>query len=160
MKRIAVDLAKSVYQVAESVHAGAVSQRWRLSREAFGRYIQEQAEPVEWLMEACGTAHHWGRLMQARGHRVMLLHARHVRPYRRGNKTDRNDCDAILEAGRCQGMRPVPVKSLEQQLQQLHKMREAWKKSRVQRINLLRGILREAGFAVADGPRAFLRQAC
>ncbi|NQD94735.1 hypothetical protein HP532_18980 [Pseudomonas sp. CrR25] len=53
MKRIAVDLAKSVYQVAESVRAGAVSQHRRLSREAFGRYIQEQAEPVEWLMEAC-----------------------------------------------------------------------------------------------------------
>ncbi|UTW07976.1 IS110 family transposase [Pseudomonas benzenivorans] len=160
MKRIAVDLAKSVYQVAESVRAGVVSQHRRLNREAFGRYIQEQAEPVEWLMEACGTAHYWGRQMQARGHRVVLLHARHVRPYRRGSKTDRNDCEAILEAGRCRGMRPVPVKSLEQQqLQQLHKLREAWKKSRVQRINLLRGILREAGLQVADGPRAFLRQA-
>jgi transposase len=161
MKRIAVDLAKSVYQVAESVRVGVVSQHRRLSREAFGRYIQEQAEPVEWLMEACGTAHYWGRQMQARGHRVRLLHARHVRPYRRGSKTDRNDCEAILEAGRCQGLRPVPVKSLEQQqVQQLHKLREAWKKSRVQRINLLRGILREAGLQVADGPRAFLRQAC
>ena len=39
-KRIAVDLAKSVYQVAESVRAGQVSQRKRLSREAFRRYIE------------------------------------------------------------------------------------------------------------------------
>ena len=50
MKRIAVDLAKSVYQVAESVRSGQVVQRKRLNREAFRRYIQEQAEPVEWVM--------------------------------------------------------------------------------------------------------------
>ena len=137
MKRIAVDLAKSVYQVAESVRAGEVIQRKRLSREAFSRYVQEQVEPVEWVMEACGTAHHWGRLMQAAWHRVVLLHPRYVRAYRRRSKTDRNDCDAILEAARCEGIRPVPVKSVQQQqVQQLHKLREAWKKTRVQRINL------------------------
>ena len=98
MKRIAVDLAKSVYQVAESVLSGQVVQRKRLNREAFRRYIQEQAEPVEWVMEACGTAHCWGRLAQSLGHRVKLLHPRYVRPYSRRNKTDRNDCNAMLEA--------------------------------------------------------------
>ena len=67
MKRIAVDLAKSVYQVAESLRSGQVVQRKRLNREAFRRYIQEQAEPVEWVMEACGTAHYWGRVAQALG---------------------------------------------------------------------------------------------
>jgi transposase len=69
-KRIAVDLAKSVYQVAESVRVGHVSQRKRLNRAAFAQYIQEQPEPVEWVMEACGTAHYWGRVAQAQGHRV------------------------------------------------------------------------------------------
>ena len=118
MKRIAVDLAKSVYQVAESVRSGQVVQRKRLNREAFRRYIQEQAEPVEWVMEACGTAHYWGRVAQSLGHRVKLIHARYVRPYRRRNKTDRNDCDAMLEAARCKDIYPVPVKSHEQQLLQ------------------------------------------
>lgn len=161
MKRIAVDLAKSVYQVAESVQAGRVDRRRRLDSGAFARYVQEQIEPVEWVMEACGTAHHWGRLMQGKGHRVVLLHPRYVRPYRRRNKTDRNDCDAILEAARCQEIRPVPVKSVQQQqVQQLHKLREGWKKSRVQRINLLRGILREAGVEAPNGIKPFLRQAC
>jgi transposase len=159
-KRIAVDLAKSVYQVAESVRVGQVSQRRRLNREAFRRYIQEQGEPVEWVMEACGTAHYWGRVAQALGHRVILLHPRYVRPYRRRNKTDRNDCDAILEAARCQGIHPVPVKSsAQQQVQQLHGLRETWKKSRTQRINLLRGILREAGIEAPVTTAAFLRQA-
>lgn len=45
--------------------AGQVSQRKRLIREAFRRYIQDQAEPVEWQMEACGTAHYWGRFAQS-----------------------------------------------------------------------------------------------
>ena len=152
MKRIAVDLAKSVYQVAESIHVGRVDRRRRLDPEAFRRYVQEQPEPVEWVMEACGTAHYWGRVAQARGHRVVLLHPRYVRPYRRRNKTDRNDCDAILEAARCADIHPVPVKSHEQQqVQQLHNLREAWKKTRVQHINLLRGILREFGVAVPLG---------
>ncbi|VXB43036.1 hypothetical protein PSEUDO8O_150064 [Pseudomonas sp. 8O] len=38
------------YQVAESVPSGQVVQRKRLNREAFWRYIQEQAEPVESVM--------------------------------------------------------------------------------------------------------------
>ena len=42
MTRIAVDLTKSIYQVAESVRFGQVVQRKRLNREAFRRYIQEQ----------------------------------------------------------------------------------------------------------------------
>ncbi|MDD2162318.1 IS110-like element ISPpu25 family transposase [Pseudomonas sp. MIL19] len=160
MKRIAVDLAKSVYQVAESVRSGQVVQRKRLNREAFRRYIQEQAEPVEWVMEACGTAHYWGRVAQALGHRVKLIHPRYVRPYRRRNKTDRNDCDAMLEASRCKDIHPVPVKTQEQQLlQQLHGMRETWKKSRTQRINLLRGILREAGIEAPTTTAAFIRAA-
>ena len=58
-KRIAVDLAKSVYQVAESVRVGHVSQRKRLNRAACAQYMQEQTKPVEWVMEACGTAHYW-----------------------------------------------------------------------------------------------------
>ena len=68
-KQIAVDLAKSVYQIAESVRAGQVSQRKWLNREAFCRYIQEQAEAVEWLMEACGTGDYRGRFAQVLGHR-------------------------------------------------------------------------------------------
>jgi transposase len=160
IKRIAVDLAKSVYQVAESVRGGQVSQRKRLSRAAFGHYMQQQTEPVEWVMEACGTAHYWGRVAQSLGHRVILLHARYVRAYRRRNKTDRNDCDAILEAARCEGIHPVPVKTHEQQqVQQLHGLRETWKKSRTQRINLLRGILREAGIEAPAATAAFIRAA-
>ncbi len=51
-------------------------------------------------MEACGSSHHWGRKLEALGHRVVLLPPHHVRPYVRGNKTDRTDAKGILEASR------------------------------------------------------------
>jgi len=67
MKRIAVDLAKSVYQVAENVQVGRVDRRKRLDSGGFARYVQEQIETVECVMEAFGTAHHWacGRHLSA-----------------------------------------------------------------------------------------------
>ncbi len=77
MKRISADLVKSVYHVAESVRSGQVVQRKRLNREAFRRYIQEQAEPDEWLMEACGTAHYWGRVALS----FLLYEARFISMY-------------------------------------------------------------------------------
>lgn len=81
-----------------------------------------------------------------------------MRQYRRRNKTDRNDCDAMLEAARCTDIHPVPVKSHEQQqVQHLHGLRETWKKSRTQRINLLRGILREVGIEAPVSTVAFIR---
>ncbi len=43
------------------------------------------------VMEACGSAHHWARVLQAQGHQVRLLPARDVRPYVRGNKDDDAD---------------------------------------------------------------------
>lgn len=66
-------------------------------------------------MEACGTAHYWGRRGQARGLAVRLLPPQYVRPYVRRNKTDRTDTEALLEAARCSGIQPVPVKTVEQQ---------------------------------------------
>jgi hypothetical protein len=86
-KRIAVDLAKNVFQLAESDHSGKVITRKRLNRSAFHKALTQLTEPTEIIIEACGTAHHWGRVIQRLGHKVTLLNARHVSPFRRGNKT-------------------------------------------------------------------------
>ncbi len=51
-------------------------------------------------MEACGSAHHWGRELEAMGHRVSLLPPTDVNRYRDGSKTDRADAKALLEAAR------------------------------------------------------------
>jgi transposase len=154
---VAVDLAKDVFEVALANRAGRIVDRKRLTRPQFERFIVELAPGTDVIMEACGTAHYWGRRCQARGARVRLLPAQYVRPYVRRNKTDRTDAEALLEADRCAGINPVPVKTVEQQtLQLLHRVRSQWQKARTARINAMRGILREHGVSVGVGARTAL----
>ena len=49
-------------------------------------------------MEACGSAHHWARVLQGKGYRVKLIAPQFVKPYVKSNKTDANDAEAICEA--------------------------------------------------------------
>lgn len=147
----AIDLAKSVFQVAVSHHPGRVSQQRRLTRSQLLRFMGRQA-PSLVLMEACGSAHHWGRELRRLGHQVRLLPVRHVAPYRTGNKTDAIDAEAMLEAGRNERICAVPVKSVEQQgLTALHRIRSRWLATRTARINTVRGILREFGLTIPLG---------
>ncbi|MDX2119551.1 MAG: IS110 family transposase [Gemmatimonadota bacterium] len=149
--QIGVDLAKSVFEVAVSAVPGQVRERRRLSRTAFGTYFAEQA-PAEVLLEACGSAHHWGRQLQRLGHQVSLLHPRDVARYRDGNKTDRADAKALLEAARNQALSRVPVKSVEQQaVVALHRLRQGYLQTRTARINAVRGHLREFGCPLPVG---------
>lgn len=149
---IAVDLAKQVFEVAEADRTGRVTGRRRLSRPQFARFLQHQP-PAHIVMEACGTAHHWGRTAQASGHRVSLLPAQYVRPFVRRQKTDRTDATGLLDAVKADGIHPVAVKTVAQQeLLALHRMRQQWMTTRTARINALRGFLREHGIAVATGP--------
>jgi transposase len=105
-------------------------------------------------MEACGTAHFWGRQAQAHGHRVVLLPPQAVRPYVPRNKTDRADAKGLLEAVRNEGIHPVPVKSEAQQaLTALHRLRSTWLAARTARLNTVRGLLREFGVVIPVGAR-------
>ncbi len=149
--QIGVDLAKTVFEVALSEAPGVVTTRRRLSRAAFPRFLAAQA-PAEVLLEACGSAHHWGREAQRYGHRVTLLHPADVARYRDGNKTDRADAKALLEASRNHDLTPVPVKSIEQQaVVALHRIRQSYLRTRTARINALRGHLRELGHTMPVG---------
>jgi transposase len=149
----AIDLAKSVFELAVSQHPGQVSRHCRLTRGQLLRFMGKQP-PCCVLMEACGSAHHWGRELMRLGHAVRLLPAHDVSHYRRGNKTDAADTRALLEAGRNQDIRPVPVKSIDQQaLTALHRLRSRWLATRTSRINTVRGILREFGLAIPLGAR-------
>jgi transposase len=150
---IAVDLAKSVFEVAVSQRPGKVGERHRFSRGQFSRFLAEQA-PATVVMEACGTAHFWGREAGAHGHRVVLLPPHAVRPYVLRNKTDGADAKGLLEALRNDDVRPVPVKSVDQHvLAGLHRLRSAWMATRTARLNTLRGLLRELGFSIPVGAR-------
>jgi len=110
-------------------------------------------------MEACASSHFWARFLISRGFEVVLLPAQYVRPYRRRNKTDRADCEAILEADRCAGIHPVAVKSEDQQaLVGLHRVRSQWLESRTARINAMRGLLHEFGLCGAPGAKRFMNE--
>jgi len=65
--RIAVDVAKAVFEVAVSTHPGRVSRRARLQREKFLPFMAQQPKATV-VMEACGSSHHWGRKLAALGH--------------------------------------------------------------------------------------------
>jgi len=151
--QVAVDLAKSVFQVAVSNTPGRIDEERRLSRARFQRFFTER-EPVEVLMEACGTAHYWGRELEALGHTVSLLPPADVRRYRDGNRTDRADAKALLEAARNEAIDAVPVKTIEQQtITALHRLRSGYLQTRTARINAVRGLLREFGITIPVGAR-------
>ena len=115
------------------------------------------------MVESCGTAHFWARQSLIRSRPGTITPSSFPpstsNPIDGRNKSDRIDTEALLEAHRCAGIRPVPVRSVDQQqLQQLHRIREQWKKTRTARINALRGFLRELGHPIAEGAANAKRQ--
>ena len=149
----AIDVAKSVFEIAVSQHPGHVREYHRLSRERLVTFFAKQ-KPGTVLLEACGSSHHWARTLRGLGHHVVLLPPHRVRPYVTGNKTDRADAKALLEAARNQDIRPVPVKTIDQQsLAALHRLRSAWISARTARINTVRGLLRELGVFIPLGAK-------
>jgi transposase len=156
---VSVDLAKLVFQIAVSEQPGKVTRRLRLGRHEFLEFFA-QLKPATVVMEACGSAHFWGRRIEELGHRVVLLPAQYVRPYVLRNKTDRTDTDGMLEAYRNEGIRPVPIKNVTQQvIGSLHRLRSGWLDERTARINSLRGLLRELGFVIPEGRKHVLPEA-
>jgi len=148
---IAVDLAKSVFQIAVSHRVGQVSSEHRLRRSQMMPFFAQQPAATV-LLEACGSAHHWGRQLQQLGHTPRLLPAHDVHRYVRRNKTDRADAKALLEAARNDDIHAVPVKSLEQQaIASLHVCRATWMSTPTARLNALRGLCREFGLCIPVG---------
>ena len=152
---ISVDLSKTVFQIAVSRRPGVVSEHHRLSRTRFVRFFAEH-QPATVVMEATGSAHHWARTLRELGHEPALLAPHKVRAYVQGNKTDRADTEGLLEAYRNETIRTtsVPIKSIgQQQLTALHRLRSQWMKTRIARLNGVRGFLRELGLFLPVGAR-------
>lgn len=145
LKLVAIDLAKHVFQICGLSKSGKVVFNRKLSAN---KLIEEltKLSPTVVAMEACGSAHHWGRRLQALGHEVRLIPAQHVKAFRRVHKSDTHDALAIAEAAQRPKLHPVAVKSLEQQdLQVLVRRRQQLKGQRNAVANQLRGIAREYG---------------
>jgi transposase len=136
--RIGLDLAKNVFQIHGVDATGNVVLTRKLRRgavlEFFGRL-----PPCLVAMEACGSAHYWGREIAALGHETRLIPPAHVKPYVRRNKTDAADAAAICEAAIRPGQRFVVVRSLANQAALMrHRVREQLAGQRTALLNVFR----------------------
>jgi transposase len=152
---VGLDIAKNVFQVHGEDARGCVVVSKRLSRSGVERFFAKL--PASLIgMEACGSAHHWARVLGAQGHAVRLMPAAYVKPYVKRNKTDRRDAEAICEAVTRPTMRFVAVKSVEQQCERaLQRTRDLLVRQRTQLMNAIRGILSEMGIVAAQGVKGF-----
>lgn len=149
--RFGVDLAKNVFHVHGVDAAGKVVVQRQLRRGQMERFFAAQP-PALIGMEACGSAHYWGRTLGALGHEVKLMPAAYVKAYVRRNKNDARDAEACCEAVSRPTMRFVAVKTVEQQCARaLHKARALLVRQRTQLANAIRGLLYEVGVISSKG---------
>ena len=156
---VGVDLAKNVIVICAADAEWQVQFFKQLNFKAFGQWAA-MLPPCTIGMEACSSAHHWGRRLGAYGHTVRLMAAEFVKPFRKskGAKNDRNDAQAIVTAMRQADMRYVSVKSIDQQsVLAWHCMRRGWSDEKTALMNRTRGLLAEFGFWLARSPEALTR---
>lgn len=154
-----LDLAKRVFQVHWVDAQSGEIHRKTLPRSKVTAFFTRAACGVV-VMEACGSAHHWGRVITDLGHEVRLIAAQFVRPFVKTNKTDAADAQAIWEAAQRPQMRFVALKSEAQQaVLSLHRLRAQWIKIRTMQANQIRALLYEFGVVVPLGWRALLTAA-
>ena len=77
---VAVDLAKSVFQLSVADEHWRIVETQRLTRTQFERWFANRAVSLV-IMEACGSAHHWARWLNGLGIEVRLLPTQYVRAY-------------------------------------------------------------------------------
>lgn len=148
---VGVDLAKQVIQVHGAAADGRALFREKLSRAQFAKFTVSLPRCIV-AMDACGTAHYWGRELSRYGHDVRLVPPVYVKPFVKRHKNDAADAEAVAEAAQRPSMRTVAVKSAEQQARSMQfRTRTLLVGQRTQLINALRGHLSEHGIVVARG---------
>jgi transposase len=156
---IGIDTAKQVFHLVGVDAKGHYVWRRKLRRTQLLSRLAK-IEPCEVVLEACAASHHWARRIGESGHRVRLIAPQHVTPFRRGQKNDYRDAEAIISATLSPGMRFVGIKRVEQQSEQaLHRVRSRVMSNRTAAANSLRGLLGEYGQAYAKGINALRKGA-
>ena len=148
---VGIDLAKNVFQVHAVDERGKTVMRKQLRRSQVAVFFGN-LPPSVIGMEACASAHHWGRTLGRLGHTVRLMAPQFVKPYLKINKNDVADAEAICEAVNRPNMRFVPIKNIEQQaILSVHRVRSSFVKARTAQANQIRGLLGEFGLVIPQG---------
>jgi transposase len=148
---VGIDLAKNIFQVHGVDERGKAVLRKQLRRAQVAVFFAN-LPPCVIGMEACASAHHWGRTLTRFGHTVRLMASQFVKPYVKTNKNDAADAEAICEAVGRANMRFVPIKSIEQQaILSVHRVRQGFVKARTAQANQIRGLLGEFGLVIPQG---------
>jgi transposase len=149
---IGLDTAKSVFQVHAVNESGEVEIRRKLQRSELIPFF-EKREACTVILEACGAAHHWARMLTGLGHDVKLIAPEAVRPFvKKGKKNDAADAAALCAAALQPDVKFVPTKSLEQQgILSLHSARSLLVKQQTMLANAMRSLATEFGLTVPKG---------
>ena len=152
-----LDIAKHVFQLhTVDMSTGEIANVQIKRAKVLEHFVNKPKSLI--AVEACGGAHHWARELTALGHTVRLLHAKIVRPFVSGNKTDATDARAIWLAVQQPGVKFVGIKTAAQQATlTLHRQRELLMKMRTMQTNALRGLLYEFGATFAQGRKAMFK---
>jgi len=148
---VGIDLAKNVFQMHGVDERGKTVLRKQLKRAQVAVFFGN-LPPCLIGMEACASAHYWGRTLQRFGHTVRLMASQFVKPYVKTNKNDAADAEGICEAVGRANMCFVPIKSIEQQaILSVHRVRQGFVKARTAQANQIRGLLGEFGLIIPQG---------
>ncbi|MGC2183664.1 MAG: IS110 family transposase [Terriglobales bacterium] len=149
---IGIDLGKTTFHLVALGERNKVLVRKKFSRATLLTYTANLPASLIGL-EACAGAHFLGSALRAQGHQVRLIPAQFVKPYRKSNKNDFIDAEAIAEAVTKQNMRFVQIKTQEQlDWQAMHRVRDRLMQRRTALINEIRGFLLERGLTFAARP--------
>jgi transposase len=148
---VGLDLAKRIFQVHGARADGSVALRKKLSRPQVLTFFAQLPACIV-AMEACASAHEWGRAIRELGHEVRLIPPIYVKPFIKRQKNDAADAEAIAEAASRPTMRFVAIKSEAQQARaMIFRTRDLLVRQRTQLINALRGHLAEHGIVAPQG---------
>jgi transposase len=146
IKVVGIDLAKNVFQVCVCLKDNIIQNNKKVTRAKLLHTIRQLPEGTLIAMEACATAHYWGRIFEEHGFKVRLIPAEHVKPFVKKQKNDANDAVAICEAAFRINIHFVPVKSIEQQdIKALRCVRTRLVQNRTATINQMRSLASEYG---------------
>ena len=157
---IGIDSAKRNFQMHGVQADGSVAFRRMVHRDGVLAHLSS-VSPCVVVMEACASAHYWGREVRNLGYEVRPVPPVYVKPFVKRQNNDSANAKAICEATQRPTMRFVAVKSEEQQASgMLYRTRDLLVRQRTQTINVLRGHLVEFGVIAPQAPAQVTHSKC